>query len=368
MKRSLVAICLLAGVFMLNGCKKEDTPEPSKSNSYTVPTTYNFSNVAYTGQKQRLAMLTEISNEMKKGNSVGTAISAQKLKDMYNNAGSPFVDTTDNLQLNTSGKKIKDKVYAPDAALFEAWFDSLEACSMSSSPASNGVAGVATSGSSKYLLNSKGVEYNQIIQKTLMGAFIFYQIGEVYLGEAKIGDAVNNTTVKPGEGTPMEHAWDEAFGYFGVPVDFPANLAGLKYIGNYSNQRNALLGCNKTIMNAYLKGRAAISNKDMATKKAQITIIRNEIEKVLAASAIHYMNEAVKNITDDAKRCHALSEGYGFINALKYSSTKKISDTQLNEIYTLIGDNFYNVTTQNLSLVKDKLSAIYGFSSIKDTL
>jgi hypothetical protein len=134
------------------------------------------------------------------------------------------------------------------------------------------------------------------------------------------------------------------------------------------NQRDLSIGCNKIIMDAFIKGRAAISNKDMATKKAQISIIRTEIERIFASSAIHYMNETAKNIADPAKRSHALSEGYGFINALKYNTNKKISQTELNEIYTILGDNFYQITADKLTQVKNKLSAIYGMDSIKDTL
>ena len=367
MKKNYLNLLVGAVAFssILVSCKKDEPVTPATPTP-EVPTTYSFNNVYYLGQKQRLAMLSEISNEIKKGTS--GSLSAQKLKDMYNNSGSPFVDTTDNLQLNTSGKKIKDKVYAADAALYESYFDSLAAFSLSSAPASEGVAGVATSGTSKYLLNSRGQELTQLFQKSLMGALIFYQIGEVYLSDAKVGDAVDNTTVKAGEGTSMEHAWDEAFGYFGVPVDFPTNKSGLQFVGSYSNQRDALLGCNKKIMDAYLKGRAAISNKDMATKKAQITIIRTEIERVLAASAIHYMNETATNIADAGKRAHALSEGYGFINALKYNSYKKISTSELDEIFAILGDNFYQITADKLTQVKNKVSTIYGMDSIKDIL
>jgi hypothetical protein len=232
-------ITILAVGAVLTSCKKEEssTPIVEPTPTYTVPSSYNFTNVDILEQKQFLAMLTEISNEIKKGTS--GPINAQKLKDMYNNIGNQFVDTTDNLQVNSSGEQISAKVYPGDATLFQTYFDSLASFSQSSAAASEGVAGVAVSGTSKYLLNSRGQEFNQLFQKSLMGAFIYYQIGEVYLSNAKVGDAINNTTVTTGKGTPMEHAWDEAFGFYGVPTDFPTNITGLKYVGSYSNQRES---------------------------------------------------------------------------------------------------------------------------------
>jgi hypothetical protein len=74
------------------------------------------------------------------------------------------------------------------------------------------VAGVVTTkdGAKSYLLSPAGIDYAELVEKSIMGATFYFQATGVYLSEEKTGDAVDNTTVKSGEGTPMEHHWDEA--------------------------------------------------------------------------------------------------------------------------------------------------------------
>lgn len=345
-KLSLLSLVIL---FFVTSCKKE-------KGSYPIPATYSFNNVDYSGQTARLAMMTELSNEMKKANTSGVALSATLLKDMYANTNSPFSDAA----LNTSGKKLKDKTFLAEQAMIEAYIDSIVLHSQSVTAGSNGVAGVVTSGTKAYLCGPSGIEYGQYIDKGLLGSLIYYQITAVYLSEDKIGKQIPVAD--------REHHWDEAFGYFGVPVDFPSNTSGLKYIGKYCNDRNALLGLNANIMNAYLKGRAAISNNDHETVTQQIVILRENLEKVLAATAIKYINDAINNASDDAVRNHALSEGVAFVQGLRYNPAKKISDAQINQIVGLFGTNFYTISITNLQSAKDLLSSIYGFDSVKNQL
>lgn len=355
-------LLLGAAILTLSACEKE-TPEP-KPNGYDVPATYNFTNVSYTGQKQRLAMLDELSTYMKTGNTIGTVLDAQKMKDMYANSGNPFSDSA----LNASGKQLRNKTYAPDQALFDAYFDSLALASQSSVPGSNGVAGVVTSTGDpgkKYLFDKNGIEYNQLITKSLMGAVFYYQATSYYLENIASAD---NNTVTDGQGTNMEHHWDEAFGYFGVPVDFPSNVTGIKYWGSYSNQRDAVIGSNAAMMNAFLKGRAAISNKDYTVRDHVKAAIRTEWEEICAASAIHYINAAKTHLTDDALRNHELSECLGFVHSLKYNVARKITDAQLGQVLNYIGTNLYNVTPANLDSAKNLLSSVYGLDAVKDAL
>jgi hypothetical protein len=202
----------------------------------------------------------------------------------------------------------------------------------------------------------------------LMGAVLYFQAVSVYLSDEKIGPSVDNTTVVEGKGTNMEHHWDEAFGYLGVPKDFPANQTGIRYWAKYITARNGLLGSNEKIMNAFIKGRAAISNKDMVTKDQCVATIRDEWEKAAAATAISYLNGAKKDFADDSKRNHQLSEAYAFVLSLKYNPTRKITLAQIDEVLAHLGSNYYDITTANIDAARDQLSTIYGFDSIKNTL
>jgi len=348
----------------LVSCKKEEDPDP-QTQGYEVPTTYNFSNVSYTGQTQRIAMLTELTTYMKTANTQGTAIDAQVMKNMFANSGSPFADAT----LNTSGKQLENKCFAVDVNLFKGYMDSLANASQSLVAGSNGVAGVvvsSTDNTKKYLFDKNGIEYTQYIEKGLMGAVFYYQAMETYLSAS--GMAVDNETVTPGEGTAMEHHFDEAFGYFAAPIDFPTNTTGLVYWAKYSNTVNGVLGTNATLMNAFLRARAAISNKDLTVRDEQITIIRATWEKVIAASAIHYLNEALADLADDALRNHALSEATAFIQSLKYSSTRIITLQQIADATAYLGYNYYTVSTAGINNAKNLISSIYGLDAVKDNL
>ena len=348
---------ILGLLIFLSGCKECNDPI-----CFEVPATYTFTNVSYSGQTDRLNMLEEMTTYMKTGNTSGTVLDAQALKDMYANENNPFSFT--------STKQLKSKTFSLDTDLFEGYMDAIATASESTVAGSNGVAGVVESndGSKKYLFDENGIEYTQLIEKGLMGAVFYYQATAVYLGEDRIGAAVDNENITEGEGTDMEHHWDEAFGYLGVPTDFPTNTDGIRFYGKYSNGRDALLNCNNTLMDAFILGRAAISNKDMDIKDQQIPIVRDTWEEVVAGTAIHYLNGGNANLADDALRNHELSEAIAFTSALKYNPTKRITDAQIQEVLNLIGTNLYEVTSADLVAARDLLSGIYGFDSVKDQL
>jgi hypothetical protein len=333
--------------------------------SYDVPTTYSFENVNYTGQTDRISMLTELDGYIKTGNN-GAVLDAQRMRNMYANANAPFAEA----RLNTSGKQLKDKTILSAQAMFESYFDvAANASLQGTTPALNGKAGILTTAdNSKYLVDANGVEPAQIIQKGLMGAVFYFQAVESYLTEAKTGAAVDNTTVTPGEGTKMQHHFDEAFGYFGAPIDFPSNLNNLKFWANYSNKVNPSLGSNKAIMDAFLKGRAAIDAKDMKGKDEAIATIRTEWEKLVAASAILELNLAKTHIADQAKKSHYLSEAMGFILSLKFKSDRKITDAQHQEALAKLGTNFYNTTAADINAAINIISTAYGLDNIKNQL
>ncbi len=367
--KSTMLFGLLLGGLLLNGCKEDN-------NDYTVPTTYDFENVDYSGQTTRIAMLEELGNYAKSASVVNaTALDADVMKNMFSNSNNPFADAN----LNSADKQLKSKTVASETAIFEEVMDSLAAASAFSSNTSpsNGQAGVVQSndGTKSYLVNANGMELAQIIEKGLMGACFYYQATAVYLGAGKMD--VDNENVVPGEGTAMEHHWDEAFGYLGVPVDFPINTTNLKFWGKYTNGRNSTLGNAATLMNALIAGRAAISAKDLGTRDVKITEVRRQWELVCAATAIHYLNTANADFsTDEAVKLHALSEAYAFIYSLKWGGDATISATDIDAILnTLAGStdplqaNLHNTSTTNIADAKAALvNAFSGLDPIKDDL
>jgi len=356
MKKKAIRLGLyfMLGAMTLVACTKkvvEPTPDPIPTPTYTVPTTYNFTNVNYSGQTIRLQMLDEISTYMSQG-ATGAVLDATKLKNMYSNSGNPFSNST----LDASGKQLKSKTFAIDQKYFENLFDSLALASQSASVvASNGVAGLEGG----RLFDRNGIEIAQVIKKQLMGAVFYYQAVESYLANLSVDD---NVTVVAGEGTAQEHHADEAFGYFGAPIDFPTNTTDVKYWSGYSAEVNSAITCNAPLMNAFLKLRAAISNKDNTTRDAQIVIVREQWERVVAASAILEMIEAKAAFgTDNVEMRHVLSEAIGFINSLKYNNNKKITNAQITSALAALGTNFHTVTLIKINSAISIINSVYGF-------
>lgn len=379
--KSLFLFALAFSIFSLNSCSKEENDEPQ------IPSTYNFDNVNFSGQTARLDMLAEMTTEMKKANN-GMPVDGTKLLDMFSNTNNPFADAN----LNASGKDLKSKCYdnggsAYSASTFEYIINYYAGVSQAAGNTwSPGNAGVATSGTKAYFFDDYGVEYTQIIEKGLMGAVFYFQAAEVYTREGKIGDAVDNEIITPGEGTAMEHHWDEAFGYFGVPSDltltnFASKLSAgeVRYHGKYAEKgQDAGLNTIQNILDQFIKGRFGISNKDYTMRDQAAAQLRAEWEMVLATTAIHYINSGQSNFSDDALRNHALSEAYAFILSLNYNSDKRISNADLNTLLALFQEtppgspqavpSLLNVSAQDLNTARDILSTAYGLDDVKDIL
>ncbi len=378
----------LLGALALVSCNDDDS-EPTGNtggNGYEVPTTYVFkdgdgnSTVSFSGQTDRLNQLSEMTTMMKTANTPGVAVDGQDLIDMFANEGE---NGNGNFSFSSS-KQLKNKCgnNFDDADVtqsnFESWMNELGAASATTIDgefnASNGVAGVLkTENSGPYLVSETGLEYTQMIEKGLMGAVFYHQIVSYYLTDEKIGDGVDNETpVDPAAGkyyTAMEHHWDEAFGYFTSSVDFPTNGTD-RFWAKYCNSvADPVFGSNDIIMDAYLEGRAAIANDDMATKLEMRDIIIEELERVCAATAIHYLNGSVANFADDAKRNHELSEAIAFTYSLRFNERMTASErVQIQSILDSIGENLYEVTIEDLTSARDELSSMFEMDDVKGIL
>ena len=244
--------------------------------------------------------------------------------------------------------------------------------------ASAGKAGLLTRTSgATILVNEKGHEFTQFIEKGLMGSVIYYQILSTYMSDDRVGDAVNNTDPVEGNNyTAMEHHWDEAFGYLGVPVDFASNWPSERndeaiFWGNYIRGRDALMGSSTILMDAFKTGRAAIVENDYTIKNDERQVIYRVLEKVCAATAIHYINSALAAGGSDGEFMHVLSEAYMFIRALQFSPNQTLNDLEILGLLQDISDNnfnFWNATVSGLNSAKDLLSSTFALDSIKDDL
>lgn len=376
MKKLVISSFVMAGMLMAS-CKKDDnnnnvTPAEELKIPYTsLSTSSNYNNtfvdnngnttVDFSGQTTRRGMLSELDAYMKTGTSV--SITASKMNDMFQNKNNPFADA--NLNAATT-KQINTKTAASFPATgadaerqrFMGYFTKLEAMSMQNGQtASQGQAGLL---GGKRLVDEKGIEYNQIVSKGLIGALMLDQIVNIYLGTGK--QDVDNTTPEDGKNyTEMEHHWDEAYGYLTSNSVFP--IKGQEsFLGEYVRQGASIHGGADQLYFAFLKGRAAIVNNDLATRDEQIAYIRSELEKAVATVAISYLNKT-NSATDDASRFHALSEGVGFIYSLRYAHNAKINATKSDQLMnSLMGktNGFWSLTATDINNVRDEIANAFG--------
>ena len=382
-KTSLLITLPISMLLITTSCKK-DTVEPvveetpaATGPSYNIPTSYTFSGVDFTTSTQRIAMLGEMTTYIKTAHTTTQTtqptLNAQILKDMYANAASQFTAAT----LNSSGIDLKAKTSNAFNLQtdFDAYFDDVNAASIVSAAnptvttAASGVAGKVVVGTRAYLLNAAGYEYKEIVEKGIMGA-VFYSEGTTIL--TNIANYDNVTLV--GGVTAQEKAWDEAFGYFGVPTAFPTYTVGVKNWGSYCNavsnaldapNVNSSSSINVIIMNAWLAGRSAITNKDNTRRDVAKTVVLNNWEKVDAARFISYMKLAKTNIADAAQFAHLTSEGIGFIKAFKYNPSKTLTNSEITTLEGYLGTDTYNVTTANIDLAIDLLALKFNLDKNK---
>lgn len=342
-----------------------------------APETYTFmrdgaSTVSYTGQTARLDMVSEMKSYLGRADA-GEQISEQALLNMFANTGGDGGGAFS----FTSDKQLRNKTFAPDldASLFEDLFAEAAAASVAGKngvAAAAGQAGLLTRENSgkTILVDARGREFTQLIEKGLMGAVFYNQIFNSYLTDEKLGAGVDNETLVEGQNyTAKEHYWDEAFGYWAAPVDFSSDWPEaredeLRFWSDYANGADDELGTNDVIMDAYIAGRTAIVNQDADARNAARDVLYAYHELVAAATAVHYINGTLQYLNEGqtGEAFHTLSEAWAFVNALRYSPRRALSLAQIEEIMEAdfgADGNFWNVTAAGLNKAKATLVAAY---------
>ena len=252
-----------------------------------------------------------------------------------------------------------------------------------------------------------GVDMSQMINKVLIGAVPYYQATGVYLGGLLERD---NSEARDGTDpyTAMEHAWDEAFGYFGAARDYARytdnQLAGsvddftfdsnsdgsidFKSEYNFGLSRNAAkrdkggsgVDLTQEIFNAFLAGRTSITNQGSVTEiSAHRQAASEGMEKVIAATVVHYINDTLSDMSklgtaeeNIANLNKHWAEMKGYTVALQYNPFRLISDGQLAELHGIMGEapvydepgsSGYKTQVANYERAKVVLQSAYGFSN-----
>ena len=364
MKRTLCsALAVTTALASMTSCSKNNDKF-----SYSVPATYSFDNVEYKEASGRISMWFAYTSML--GKSSTRKLNQDTINNLWNNVNNSFTaEVAANIpyspdSLNKIGFSLASK--ATDAVTFKALADStVKVSQYYNTPASKGVAGKYES----RLVNYKGLEFNQAVAKGLMGALSLYNVISIL---DKIPSDDNNT-VTAGKGTVMQHNWDLAFGYVGVPKDYdtafsytatPVKADRPFALGGYFAERGKPIAAGGRVFEAFRKGRAAIVAKDYATRDAAILTIKEYMEKTIAAAAYYYISIQPTR-AKISEKVHDLSEAYGFILALKYrASNSKLSATNYQALLDIMSSNFYEImddaTNAKTKQAQSILTTVYG--------
>jgi hypothetical protein len=391
--------------FALYSCSDNENPSPSVN----APTTYTFeregkSTVAFTGQSNRIMMAEELTDAM-----LDFSTSKEQLLEMYRNETAEGGDTSpfDNADLNAADQSIKSKVAASAdyfvsnatessqiKADIETWINAQvdEVFPNQNNAASPGIAGQIADGSSTRYVNGQGLEYNQMVAKSLLGALMADQMMNNYLSVSVLDAGSkrqdnDNKVLEDGEDyTTMEHNWDEGYGYlYGTAANTvdPNPTIGEdddflnEYVGGV-NGDDDFSGIAEDIFNAFKLGRAAIVSSAYDVRDEQANIIREKISKVIAIRAVYYLQQAKISLPDDRSNesaygtaFHALSEGYGFIYGLRFtrmpdSDQSYFTKTEVeNLLNTLMSDGpngLWDVKETTLDSISEAIASKFDFT------
>lgn len=366
------------------------------------PVNYDFvrngaSTVSFSGQTDRISMATELIAAL---NDFSTT--EESLLEMYSNEtasgedANPFAEAG----LNESTKSVKSKVAASKdffssntvesaeiKAEIESWITAqvTEVFPSENELAAAGKAGQIADGSSVRYVNAKGLEYNQAINKSLIGALMVDQMLNNYLSASVLDEGENiennnNDVVEEGKSyTTMEHKWDEAFGYLcgadGANYEDPISTLGSdSFLNKYLSRVDAdddFHGIANDIFEALKLGRAAIAGKNYTVRDAQANIIRDKISQVVAIRAVYYLQQGkiAKENNDLGGAFHDFSEGFGFVYSLRFLRVPNSTDSyftkaEVGEFIDLLtaGNGFWDITSETLDQISSEIADKFDFT------
>ncbi|MEX1212116.1 MAG: DUF4856 domain-containing protein [Balneolaceae bacterium] len=390
---SKLTLILIAGLFAVS-CGTESDGEPVLNE----PPTYSFerngeSSVSFSGQTTRIQMGDELFVSMLDFDNS----TEELLLQMYRNqtADGNDADPWSDADLNASDKSIKSKVaassdyFASNATLsaelkndFETWISAQinEVFPNRNVLAQPGIAGQIAQGSSTRYVSGEGLEYDQLVNKSLIGALMADQMLNNYLSPSVLDAGTNRDNNDDGVTesgttyTTMEHKWDEAYGYIYGTAQNPANPNATigdddrflnKYVGQVSEDED-FSHLATDIFDAFKKGRAAIVAGEYEIRDQQAEIIREAISKAIAVRGVYYLQAGKRQLSEETPQYgaafHSLSEGYGFIYSLQFTrepgtNEPYLSNSEVTDLLDrLLGDGengLWDVTGETL----DELSA-----------
>ncbi len=393
--------CLVVFTLMvLVACESDPDPMPVVQ----APAVYKFSRdgestVSFDGQTTRILMATELINAME-----DFEVAELALNEMWANetAAGGDADPFENPALNESTKSVRSKTAASQdyfssnvteaikiKSEFESWISAQvnEVFPNELVLAEPGIAGQIADDVSIRYVNGDGLEYNQAVNKGLIGALMLDQMVNNYLSISVLDAASNRAdndagTVASGKSyTTMEHKWDEAYGYlFGTSQSESDPLPTLggddaffnKYLQRVDGDED-FTGIAEEVYDAFKLGRAAIVAKNYTVRDQQAAKLRELLSKVVAVRAVYYLQQGKNGIptsgSDFGAAFHDLSEGFGFVYSLRFTRQPDIDAPYFtaSEVDAMIaqltaGNGFWDITPAVLDAMSKQIADAFDFT------
>ena len=255
-------------------------------------------------------------------------------------------------------------------------------------------------------VSPEGQDYGQLLQKFMLGAVAFSQGADDYMDDDVVGKGLLASHV-PVDGqtySPLEHAWDEAFGYFGAAQDYSTwtdddiksngsmdrNEDGnidLKTEVNWGHSRNSGMrdaGSNDSTVdltsdawNAFYQGRlllnqtvgSELSDADLDTLRGYRDEAVTAWEMAIVATVVHYINDTIQDINAEADLgdlAKHWSEMKGFALSMQFNPNSPLSDADFGIIHNLmdIAPNRTQEYVDSLIEARTILGDAYGIDSV----
>ncbi|TAF67032.1 MAG: hypothetical protein EAZ55_05040 [Cytophagales bacterium] len=327
----------------------------------SIPSAYegaNFSSNTTTQSAIRV-QLENLTNEMKKGRTTGVSVSATTLNTLFASTGS------------NSLRSVSTSYYVGRLEGSTGWLQTLASASGSTwIPANNATQGGTFGG---YLFSKEGLEMEQMVEKGLFGAALYYQASLLWsANELSLANV------------------DQILSLYGAHPDFPnSNNAKYtnpdKFMALYAARRdkNDGKGFYTQIKENFIKLQAAVKagSDYKAEQQEYLANIKLLWEKANAATVINYCHSVISTLSatspTDAQKgaaLHAYGECVGFLHGWLTITDKKITDTQIESLLTLLNaprngaPTSYSFVTDasnqlpKLQQVISQLKSIYGFT------
>lgn len=273
----------------------------------------------------------------------------------------------------------EEGVTSPESLVWH-WFAAIDEAAVDRS---NGVIPLGPTGEPlpAVFLDAQGRDYQQLLQKFLLGAVTFSQAADDYLDddEPDKGLLADHSAPMPGQAyTALEHAWDEGFGYFGAARDYGAWSDDVISSPNYADtfqpdgaidllteyswghsqnagkrDRGAVTPTDFTwdAWEGFVMGRKLLAETEGPLSEAELNALRGwrdqalrAWEEAIAATVVHYINDTLRDMnafgTDSysfADHAKHWSEMKGFALSFQFNPHSPLSDGDFAALHDRLG-------------------------------